>query len=85
MDTGRVRESIRADDRLIRLHRETGDRRDEFRCRHEFLGVDPGFQLEVIRAGLHRHHDLFKRAVAGTFAKAINRALKLPRAADENA
>ena len=85
MDTGRVGESVRADDRLIRLHRETGERRDEFRGRHEFLRVDPGFELKVIGTRLHRHHDFLKRAVAGALSKAVNRALELPRAADQDA
>ena len=85
VNAGRVGESVRADDRLIRLHRETGDRRDELRSRHKFLRVDPGFELEVIRTRLHRHHDFLKRAVAGALSKAVNRALELPRAADQDA
>ena len=85
MDAGCVGESVRADNRLIRLHRETGDRGDELRSRHKFLRVDPGFELKVIGTRLHRHHDFLKRAVAGAFAKAVNRALELPRAADQDA
>ena len=40
MDAGFVRESIGADDGLVRLHRIAGDAGDQFGSRHDLRGVD---------------------------------------------
>ena len=45
----------------------------------------PSVQAEEVPAGLHRHHDLFERAVAGALAQAVDGALDLARAADLDA
>ena len=43
--------------------------------------MNAGLKAEVVAAGLHGHHDFFKRAVARAFAQAVNRAFDLTRSA----
>ena len=65
MDAGLVREGIGADDGLVRLHRKTGDARNQARGRHDLGGVDARVATEKIATRTHRHHDLLERGVTG--------------------
>ena len=85
VDAAGVREGVGADHRLVRLHDEAGGLADHARGRHDLRRVDADVELEVVAARAHRHHHLFERAVAGTFAQAVDRALDLARAADHHA
>ena len=40
--------------------------------------MNPGMHAELILAGLDRHDGFLERAIAGTFADAVDRALDLP-------
>jgi hypothetical protein len=50
--------------------------------RREVRGVDPGFQVEKIAAGLHCHHHFLERSVARTLAQPVDGAFDLARPAD---
>ena len=80
VDAGLVGEGVAADDRLVALHGQPGDRREHPADRVEPLGLDAGRQAVIVEAGLQRHHDLFERGIAGAFADAVDRALDLARA-----
>src|SRR6266542_2972922 len=80
VDAGFVRERVRADDRLVRLHREPGDAGDELRRRNDLCRVDPRRARKDVLARLDGHYDLFERRIACALAQAIDRALDLPRA-----
>ena len=80
VDAGLVREGVLADDRLVPLHVQAGDLRDEPARRVEPLGLDAGARPEDVLARPERHHDLLERGVAGALADAVDRALDLPRA-----
>src|SRR3989338_2703472 len=80
MDAGLVREGIGADNRLVRLHRKTGDARNHARGRHDLGGVDARVAAKKIAPRTHCHHDLLKRGVAGTLAEAVDGAFHLARA-----
>ena len=72
-----VGEGVGADDRLVRLDDETGDRRDQPRGAHDGLGPDAGVERHVIVARAQRHDDLLHRRVAGALAQAVDGALDL--------
>ena len=80
-----MREGVGADHRLVGLDHEAGGLRHHPGRRHDLRGIDPHVQAEVVAAGLHRHHHLFQRAVAGALTQAVDRALDLARAADLDA
>ena len=82
MDTRFVRESIGADDGLVRLHRETGDARYQARSRDDLRGIDARVAAKKILARTHRHHHFFQGSIAGTFAQAIDGAFDLARAVE---
>ena len=65
MDAGLVGEGVGADDRLVGLHHEAGDRGNQARSLGDHLGVDAGLEGHRVVAGAQRHHDLFERGVAG--------------------
>ena len=73
-------ERVAADDRLVPLDGQAGDRRDHPADGIEPLGLDAGGQAVVVEAGLERHDDLLERGVAGALADAVDRALDLPGA-----
>src|SRR5205807_1998550 len=58
VDAGSVREGVRADDGLVRLHDEAGDLRDEARSGHDVRGIEADVEMEEITARLDRHDDL---------------------------
>ena len=80
VDARLVGEGVAADDRLVALDGQAGDRRDHPADRVEPLGLDAGGQAVVVGPGLQRHDDLFERGVAGALADAVDRALDLPGA-----
>ena len=85
VDAGLVGEGVLADDRLVVLDREGGDRRHQLRGAHQERRVDVGVEGQHVGAGPDRHHDLLERGVAGALAEAVDRALDLPRPADDAA
>ncbi len=80
VDAGLVREGVRADDGLVRLHHHAGAQADQATGARQLRRVDAGAQAEQRRAGVQRHHDLFQRRVAGALADAVDRDLRLARA-----
>ena len=80
MDAGLVREGVGAHDRLVRLHGETGDPRDQLRRRHDVRRIDASDAGKDVLAGLDRHHDLFERSVPRALSQPVDRALDLARA-----
>ena len=77
VDARLVGESVGANDRLVRLHREAGDSRDQPRAGHDLGGVEVGGAVEDVTAGAHRHDDLLEGGVAGALAEAVDGALDL--------
>ena len=77
---GFVREGILTDDGLVSWRVHTCNARDETRCRIQAGRINSGFDVEKLSPGLDRHDDLFKAAVACTFADTVDRAFNLPRA-----
>src|SRR4051812_10638497 len=82
VDAGSMGEGVGADHRLVRLHHEAGDLRDEARGRHDLRRVDTDLEAEEILAGLERHHHFLERGVAGALAQAVDGAFDLARAAE---
>ena len=80
VDARLVGEGIAADDRLVALDGQAGDRREHPADRVEPLGLDLGRQAVVVEPGLQCHDDLFERGVAGALADAVDRAFDLPGA-----
>ena len=77
VDAALMGEGVTADDRLVVLHRERGDGRDQLRRPRQHLGVDAGPERHHVVAHPHRHHHLFERGVAGALADAVDGALDL--------
>src|SRR2546422_9510011 len=63
VDSGRVREGVRADDRLVRLDRDPGQLADEPARRHEPLAPYRRVGAVVVRAAAERHDRLLERGV----------------------
>ena len=80
MDPGFVRKGIRADDRLVGLHRKSRDARHHFRCCNDLRGIDARRARKHVLARTYRHHDLFQRGVPCALSQTVDRALHLPRA-----
>ena len=55
-------------------------RRQQLAGREDLARIDGGLVRQAIGADPCRHHDLFERRVAGTFADAVHRAFDLARA-----
>ena len=79
VDAGFMGEGVRADDGLVRLHRETGDGGDQARGAGDHLGIDAGRERQGVMAGAQAHDDLLKRSVARALAEPVDRAFDLPR------
>ena len=80
MDAGLVRECVRADDRLVGLHHESGDGGNQPRGADDVFGIDPGHEGQGVVAGAQRHHHLFQRRIAGPLAEPVDGAFDLSRA-----
>ena len=73
--------ALRADDRLVRLHADADDLRQQLAGRDTARSVlMPVVERQPIAARLQHHHDLFERAVARALADAVDGALDLARA-----
>ena len=81
MDAGFVREGVLADDRLVALHDEAGQRAQQAAGRVELGRVDLRADLVMVGAGAERHDDFFERCIARALADAVDRAFDLPCAA----
>ncbi len=77
VDAGLVGEGVAADDRLVALHLNAGDRRDQPAGGHEPWAVDPRVGVVVILPDAQGHDDLFERAIARPLADAVDRAFDL--------
>src|SRR5439155_5020096 len=80
MDARGVRERVRADDRLVRLHRDAGELGVQATGRNDALGTDARVRLVVIAPHAQRHDDLLERRVAAALADAVHADLDLVRA-----
>ena len=78
MNAGFVRERVFTDDGFVARNRHAGDLRHQATGRKEACRMNPGVHAEHILAGLDRHDDFLERAIAGTFADAVDGALDLP-------
>src|ERR1044072_5447923 len=72
-----VRKSIAADNRLVWLHIEPDDARQQLTRRIKLSGLDVRLEGQSIGAYVQRHHDLFERRVARALADAVDSALDL--------
>ena len=80
VDARRVRECVRADDGLVRLHRDPSELAHEAARRHEPLGLHGRVRAVVIGAGAERHDRLLQRRVAATLAEPVHRDVRLVHA-----
>src|SRR5690606_38978307 len=81
MDSGLMGERVLANDRLVHLDLDAGQRADKAAGRDQARGVDVRLDAaELIGPRLERHHDLLKGGVAGALADAVDGYLDLPRA-----
>ena len=80
MNSRLVCKSVGADHGLVRLHRITGNGRNEFRRRHNLGGVNTCLDVEIILPGAQRHHDFFQRCITGTLPQTVDGAFHLSRA-----
>jgi hypothetical protein len=78
VDAGFVREGVSPDDGLVPLHLQARDVRDQATGGHEPLRDDAGRGMVMVVPRAQGHDDFFERAVAGTFADAVDRTLDLP-------
>ena len=72
-----MREGVAPDDRLVRLHVESGDGRQHLRQPQDLLGVDIVLVRHCILARADRHDGLLQRGIAGSFADAVDGAFHL--------
>ena len=80
MDPRLMRKRVRANDRLVRLHRESGQVRHESAGRGQLLCLHLNVvRLELPWSGAQCHHDLFERGVAGALAESVDGHLYLAR------
>ena len=80
MDARLVGEGIRADDRLVYLDGDPGQRADQAAGRHQALLLDAGPGApELFGSGSKRHDNFFEGGVAGALADAIHRDFDLAR------
>ena len=78
MNAGFVREGVFTDDGFVARNGHAGDLRHQATGRKEARRLNPGVHAEHILAGLDRHDGFLERAIAGTFADAVDGALDLP-------
>ena len=71
--------------RFVRLDHEAGGLADHAAGSDDVQRVNVHVQIKIVAACFHGHNDLFKRAIAGTLAQAIDGALHLTRTADLHA
>ena len=76
-----MREGVLAHDRLVVLHREGRDGRDQLRGAGQHRRLDARLVGQHVAASADRHHDFFQRRIARPLAEAVDRALDLPCAA----
>ncbi|CAB5033590.1 unannotated protein [freshwater metagenome] len=80
MDARLVGESISTNDCLVGLNCVPGQARDQATCAGELCRLDVGVKtVEIGRARVEQHYELFERCIAGAFADAVDCALDLPR------
>ena len=77
MDARRVGKGVASHDGLVGLYRHIHQIRYEAARAVNLLGVDVGFDLQVVVA-LANHGDLLERGVSGPFADAVDGHLGLP-------
>mmetsp|Transcript_17305 Transcript_17305/g.44762 ORF Transcript_17305/g.44762 Transcript_17305/m.44762 type:complete len:519 (-) Transcript_17305:21-1577(-) len=80
VDPSLVRERVRADDGLVRLHGDAGVQRHHLGRAHDLRRVDVDDEGVVCWTSAHGHHDLLERRVARALAQRVERHLDLPRA-----
>ena len=73
-----MRERVRADHGLVRLHRRPGQLGDQARRSGDLLGHHAALEPELVLPHVQQHHDLLERRVAGALADAVDRALDAP-------
>ena len=77
MDARRVRERVLADDRLVGLHRDAGDRRQQPRGGGDLLCLHIRVDAKLVCALAQDHGDLFQSGVAGALADSVDRNFDL--------
>src|SRR5688572_3668744 len=73
MNAGFVRERVFTDDGFVARNRHTGDLRHQATGWKKACRKNPGMHAEHILASLDRHDGFLERAIAGTFADAVDR------------
>src|SRR5690606_10512384 len=81
VDARLVGEGVLADDGLVALDHDAGQRRDHAARRVQLGRVDARADAVIVAAGPQDHDDLFQRGVSGALADAVDGALDLARTA----
>src|SRR6266498_5221676 len=79
-NAGLVGKGVLAHDRLVGLHVDARDMREELRGPVDLLAADLGVDLEEVATGLQRHHDLLEGRITCPLPDAVDGALDLPGA-----
>ena len=77
MNSRLMRKRVGTYNRFVRLYRKPGHTRNQTTCRNDLGGIDIGVTVEEILTSPNRHHDLFKRSIAGSFAQPVDCTLNL--------
>ena len=77
MNTGFVSKCIASDDRLVGLHRNSGDLAQHLARREELLTHDLGLIHVAIGTNACRHHNLFQRSIPSALADPVDGAFHL--------
>src|SRR5439155_9553049 len=72
MDARRVRERVRADDRLVGLYRDAGELGVETAGGHDAIRLHARVGLVVVATDAQRHHDLLEGGVAAALTDAVD-------------
>src|SRR5687767_993583 len=78
VNAGFVRERVFTNDGFVARNRHASNLRHQATGWKEARRMNPGMHAKHILAGLDRHDGFFERAIAGTFADAVDGALDLP-------
>ncbi len=77
MNPGLMSERVLSHNGLVSLHLHPGDRRHQVTGRIQPIGIHIRLTAVIVGPRFDRHHDLFQRGVARTFAQSVDRAFNL--------
>jgi len=80
VDSGFVREGVRANDCLVRRYSDSGDLRQQAARRIDLVELDVCFDAKAGLAHTQGDNDFLERGIPGAFADAVDGAFDLPHA-----